>query len=107
MIKTAFLGAYGLGNLGAELCLMEAMRAFPAGRAFALSTNPTWTMRCVPGLEGCFREGQDLLALAPDRIVFGGGMFGLSENFAAWMPWMAEAEARNADIHLHNLGVPR
>ncbi len=107
MSTTAYLGAYGFGNLGDELCLMEAMHAFPAARAFALSPDPDWTRRCVPGLEGCFRDGPELLALAPDRIVFGGGMFGLSEAFAAWMPWMAQAQAKGAEIHLHNLGMAR
>jgi len=107
MMTTAFLGAYGFGNLGDELCLIEAMNAFPSARAFALSADPDWTMRCVPGLHGCFTEGPMLRALRPDRIVFGGGMFGLSEAFAAWMPWMAEAMARGTKVHLHNLGMAR
>lgn len=107
MTVTAFLGAYGFGNLGDELCLIEAMRAFPGGEAHALSADPDWTRRCVPGLAGCFREGPEMLALAPARIVFGGGMFGVSEAFAAWMPWMARAMRAGASIHLHNLGVAR
>jgi polysaccharide pyruvyl transferase WcaK-like protein len=107
MSTTAYLGAYGFGNLGDELCLLEAMRTFPATRAYALSQDPDWTRGCVPALAGCFREGPELLALAPDRIIFGGGMFGLNEAFAAWMPWMAQAQAQGADIHLHNLGVAR
>lgn len=105
MQRTAYLGAYGYGNLGDELCLMEAMRAFPAEEAFAFSTDPAWTMRCVPGLSGCFRIGEDLLALRPARIIFGGGMFGVTAAFRAWMPWLARAEALGAEIHFHNLGV--
>jgi hypothetical protein len=104
---TAFLGAYGFGNLGDELCLMEAMQAFPAAQSFALSADAAWTRRCVPGLAGCFRGGPELLALQPARIVFGGGMFGIAEAFAAWMPWMAQAMATGAEVHLHNLGVAR
>jgi hypothetical protein len=46
-----------------------------------------------------------LLALRPDRVVYGGGMFGTTEAFRAWMPVLAEAEAAGAAIHLHNLGV--
>ena len=107
MVRTAFLGAYGYGNLGDELCLIEAMRAFPASEAFAFSADPDWTMRCVPGLAGCFAKGAGMLALAPARIVFGGGMFGIAEAFAAWMPWLAHAAAQGAEIHLHNLGVAR
>lgn len=102
---TAFLGAYGYGNLGDELCLMEAMRAFPSERAYACSVDPDWTRRCVPGLAGCFRDGRQMLALAPRRIVFGGGMFGVPDAFRAWMPHLAAAEAAGAEIHLHNLGV--
>jgi hypothetical protein len=107
MSTTAYLGAYGFGNLGDELCLLEAMQAFPATRAYALSPDPDWTRRCVPALAGCFREGPEMLALAPDRIVFGGGMFGLSQAFAAWMPWMAQAQEEGVEIHLHNLGMAR
>jgi polysaccharide pyruvyl transferase WcaK-like protein len=105
MTVTAFLGAYGYGNLGDELCLMEAMRAFPGGVAHAFSVDPAWTMRCVPGLAGCFRDAAAMLALRPRRVVFGGGMFGIPDAFRAWMPAMAAAEAAGAEIHLHNLGV--
>jgi len=49
---TAFIGAYGYGNLGDELCLIEAMRAFPGGEAHAFSVDAQWTMRCAPGLSG-------------------------------------------------------
>lgn len=107
MRAATFLGAYGYGNLGDELCLMEAMRAFPGGEAHALSTNAAWTRRCVPALAGCFREGPELLALKPSRIVFGGGMFGVPDAFAAWMPWIARAVEAGAEAHLHKLGVSR
>jgi hypothetical protein len=106
-MTTAFLGAYGYGNLGDELCLIEAMRAFPDPHAFAFSAEPDWTTRCAPGLAGCFQDAEGLRALRPDRIVFGGGLFGTAAAFAAWMPWMAEAMGRGAAVHLHNLGVAR
>ncbi len=104
-MRTAFLGAYGYGNLGDELCLIEAMRAFPSDEAFAFSVAASWTMRCVPGLAGCFRNETELDLLRPRRIVFGGGMFGLPEAFRAWMPALARAQARGAEIHFHNLGI--
>jgi hypothetical protein len=107
MTRTVFLGAYGHGNLGDELCLMEAMRAFPAAESFAHSADAEWTMRCVPGLAGCFDRLPELLRLRPARIVYGGGMFGTAEAFRAWMPWLVRAAAAGSEIHFHNLGLAR
>ncbi|NGM24411.1 polysaccharide pyruvyl transferase family protein [Roseomonas stagni] len=106
-MRTVFLGAYGYGNLGDELCLIEALQAFPTSDAHAFSVNPSWTMRCVPDLAGCFPGGEEMLALNPARIVFGGGMFGVVDAFRYWMPYLARAMAAGAEIHLHNLGVAR
>ena len=105
MTRTAFLGAYGYGNLGDELCLIEAINAFPGTESLAFSVAPAWTLRCVPGLDGCFADGAAMLALRPDRVVFGGGMFGVPDAFRNWMPWLAQAQAQGAEIHFHNLGV--
>ncbi|MBU8536918.1 polysaccharide pyruvyl transferase family protein [Falsiroseomonas tokyonensis] len=105
--RTAFLGAYGYGNLGDELCLIEAMQAFPGEDAHALSVDADWTRRCVPALTGCFATGEALLALNPSRIVFGGGMVGVTSALRTWLPWMARAERQGAEVHFHNLGVGR
>jgi hypothetical protein len=107
MTRTAFLGAYGFGNLGDELCLIEAMRAFPSDDAYAFAVDGGWTLRCVPDLTGCFADAQAMRGLAPGRIVFGGGMYGLSDAFRNWMPALAEALDRGAEVHFHNLGVAR
>jgi hypothetical protein len=107
MTCTAFIGAYGYGNLGDELCLIEAMQRFPDGPAYALAPDAEWTMRCVPGIVGCFRKGAEMLALAPRRIVFGGGLVGRSRTFRNWLPWIAQAMAQGAEVHFNNLGVER
>jgi hypothetical protein len=83
------------------------MQAFPSDEAHAVAEDAAWTLRCVPGLAGCFRRPEELRALAPDRIVFGGGMYGIPDAFRHWMPHLAEALDRGAEVHLHNLGVAR
>jgi hypothetical protein len=106
MTRTAFIGAYGYGNLGDELCLMEAMQAFPSGTAYAYSRDPAWTMRCVPGLAGTFHTVEELVALKPERIVFGGGGIGTPKTFADRLPWMHAAHVLcGADLHIHNIGI--
>lgn len=107
MTRTAFIGAYGYGNLGDELCLIEAMERFPPSQSYALAPDAPWTLRCVPGLTGCFREQAELRALRPERIVFGGGLVGRSRTFRSWVPLMAEALDRGAEVHFNNLGVER
>ncbi|UFN48940.1 polysaccharide pyruvyl transferase family protein [Roseomonas sp. OT10] len=106
-MRTAFIGAYGFGNLGDELCLIEAMREFPAAEAFAFSVQPAWTHRCVPGLAGTFRNGPEMRALAPARVVYGGGGIGTRADVETFFPWMAEALAAGAELHVHNIGVAR
>jgi polysaccharide pyruvyl transferase WcaK-like protein len=107
MGPTIYLGAYGYGNLGDELCLMEAMKAFPAEDAFAHSVAPAWTMRCVPRLTGCISTMDEMIALKPSRVVFGGGMVGTSDNFRYSLPVLDRLAGAGIEIHLHNLGVAK
>lgn len=102
---TVHLGAFGYGNLGDELCLIEAMQAFPADQAHAFSVEPAWTKRCVPRLAGCFRDAREMLALKPARVIYGGGFFGTSKAFQAWMPSLVRAKQKGSEVHFHNLGV--
>lgn len=104
---TIHLGAFGFGNLGDELCLMEAMKAFPAKEARAHSVAPDWTQRCVPGLAGCFTELEDISAQKPARLVLGGGMVGTPQILRAYLPLLDRAARDGIEIHLHNLGVAR
>ncbi|WP_111398781.1 hypothetical protein [Humitalea rosea] len=104
-MRTAFLGSYGFGNLGDELCLIEAMQSFPSTEAQAFSTGAEWTMRCAPGLSGCFRTGDAMMEFTPERVVLGGGHVGTVEAFAAFLPWMNRAAEAGAELHIHNIGV--
>lgn len=104
-MRTAFLGSYGFGNLGDELCLIEAMQSFPSTEARAFSTGAAWTMRCTPGLTSCFADGDAMMDFAPERVVLGGGHVGTVEAFAAFLPWMARAADTGAELHIHNIGV--
>jgi len=107
MGRTAFLGAYGFGSLGDELCLIEAMQRYPDDESHAVALDGAWTQRCVPDLTGTFWRPEELRALAPSRIVFGGGTYGRPDSFRLWMPLLAEVQARGAAVHFHNLGVTR
>ena len=107
MGPTIHLGAYGFGNLGDELCLMEAMKAFPAEEAYAHSVAPAWTMRCVPNLTGCFTSIDEMFALKPGRAVLGGGMVGTPDIFREQLPLLNRAAREGIEIHLHNMGVAR
>jgi hypothetical protein len=48
-----------------------------------------------------------MVDLRPRRVVFGGGMFGTSDAFSAWMPWIVRCARQGAEIHFHNLGMAR
>lgn len=107
-MRTAYLGSFGYGNLGDELCLIEALRAFPSAEAFAYSEDPEWTMRCVPGLAGTFFEYAGMLARRPQRLVVGGGAVGSRAYFRLILPHLARAQAElGTRCHIHNIGVAR
>ncbi|MFC0407477.1 polysaccharide pyruvyl transferase family protein [Roseomonas elaeocarpi] len=108
-MRTAFIGAYGYGNLGDELCLIEAMQEFPlrGSEAFAFTQNPEWTHRCVPGLASTFATLDEMLGFAPERVVYGGGGIGGRADFEEYLPWMAAAMDQGIPVHIHNIGVAR
>ncbi|MFT8244790.1 polysaccharide pyruvyl transferase family protein [Roseomonas sp. BN140053] len=106
-MRTAFIGAYGYGNLGDELCLLEARQEFPAAEAFAFTQNPDWTHHCVPGLAGTFANLEEMLATDPQRVVYGGGGIGGRADFEEYLPWLAAALDRGIETHIHNIGVAR
>jgi hypothetical protein len=105
--RTAYIGAYGYGNLGDELCLIEAMRQFPPTEAFAFSVDPAWTNHCVPGLAGTYRTDEELLALGVERVVFGGGGIGTLPGLARRTAAMMRVAEQGATTHIHNIGVAK
>jgi hypothetical protein len=104
-MKTAFIGAYGYGNLGDELCLIDALAHFPHSDAYAFSVNGKWTHTCVPGLSGTFRTEGELTKLKPDRIVFGGGGIGTPQDFNSYLPWMARLKKAGSSCCVYNIGI--
>jgi hypothetical protein len=108
-VKTLFLGSYGYGNLGDELCLIEAMRAFPSSEAWAFSADAGFTRASVPGIEGFITSVSpgrpELKALRPERVVLGGGGVGFFPSIRDMLHWMDTAMALGAECHIHNIGV--
>jgi hypothetical protein len=105
--RTAYIGAYGYGNLGDELCLIEAMRSFPPTQAFAFSVDPAWTTHCVPKLDGTFNTMEQMLDLGVERVVFGGGGIGTLPGLDLYTRWMMKAVEAGAEAHIHNIGVAK
>lgn len=103
-MRTAFLGSYGFGNLGDELCLIEALQRFPTDDAWVFSARPDFTGRFVQP-SGWFEFRHTLNEIRPDRIVLGGGGVGFWPSLRDALHWMHDHLARGADCHIHNIGV--
>jgi hypothetical protein len=104
-VKTLFLGSYGFGNLGDELCLIEAMQAFPSSESWVWSHDPGHTARLVPGITGFIRMRADIEALKPERIVLGGGGVGFMPSIRDMLHWMSEGLAIESALYVHNIGM--
>ncbi len=104
-VKTLFLGSYGYGNLGDELCLIEAMNAFPSSEVWAFSADPDYTRALVPGIEGCIKNRAEANALKPQRVVLGGGGVGFFPSIRDMLHWMDDLRGAGAKCHIHNIGV--
>lgn len=106
-MKTLFLGSYGYGNLGDELCLLDALKAFPTDEAYAFSHDPAFTDAMVPGIKGFVRERPEARELAVDRFVLGGGGVGFMPSIRDSLHWMWDHFRNGAECHIHNIGVAR
>jgi hypothetical protein len=103
-VKTLFLGSYGFGNLGDELCLLEAMKSFPSDEVIAFSVNPEYTRLCT-GVSRFIRYRAEIADLQVERIVLGGGGVGFFPSIRDSLHWMRDGWERGAKCHIHNIGV--
>lgn len=105
-MRTAFLGSYGFGNLGDELCLIDALKQFPTEDAWVFSARREFTERFVK-VQGWFKTRAELWALKPDRIVLGGGGVGFWPSLRDSLHWMYDPSRgeREVECHVYNIGV--
>jgi hypothetical protein len=106
-MRTAFLGSFGFGNLGDELCLIEALHTFKTDDAWIFSARPEYTGRFVQA-KGWFGTRKDLSEnILPDRVVLGGGGVGFWPSLKDSLHWMNDHIIRGAECHIHNIGVAK
>ncbi|OYU48746.1 MAG: hypothetical protein CFE31_09905 [Rhizobiales bacterium PAR1] len=105
-MRTLFLGSYGFGNLGDELCLIDAVRQFKPTEAWAFSVDPEFTRRCT-GVENYIQKRAQIADVKPERIVLGGGGVGFWPSLRDSLHWMAGTEDYriDAELHVYNIGV--
>lgn len=107
-MKTLFVGAYGFGNLGDELVLMESLRAFPTDEAWVRSVAPQFTGRFVkvrgftPWEPACPSPS---FRVDFDQLVIGGGGILNGPPGHDYMSWVVAAQNSGAKTHVHNVGA--
>lgn len=104
-MKTLFLGSYGFGNLGDELCLIDAIKAFPSEEIWAFSVDASFTGQCVPASIKFMRRRAEIDAIKPQRIVLGGGGVGFMPSIRDMLHWMSSAKRLGAECHIYNIGM--
>jgi hypothetical protein len=105
-MRTLFLGSYGFGNLGDELCLIDALRRFPTNDAWAFSAAPQHTAKLTK-FENFIQKREEVADIKPQRIVLGGGGVGFWPSLRDSLHWMHDALAWGAELHVYNIGIAR
>lgn len=105
-MRTLFLGSYGFGNLGDELCLIEALKSFPSSEVAAFSVDPEYTRRTTGVTKFISRRAQ-IADFKPERVVLGGGGVGFFPSIRDSLHWMSDAWRAGAKCYIHNIGVAK
>ncbi len=103
-MRVLYLGSYGFGNLGDELCLAEAVRTFSGDEVWTYAHDPRLTARAT-GVTNFIASRKDIAMLRPHAVVIGGGGIGFLPAIRDFLAWAVDATKLGARLFIHNIGV--